>query len=1223
MRILFRFLHALPVVILLGAALAWAGITGSISGVVTDSTGAVIAGAAVTATETQTGVRTEIATDSKGFYNFPSLPIGTYTVEVRAHGFKTYTQNDLVVDANSALRVNVTLQLGEATERIIITTDAVQVETQNTQMGEVISGSKIAAVPLNGRAFTDLLSLQPGVVPTAYGSQAPDINSRGPSGGLDAGNVSVNGQRESANGFMVNGITVVEGRNNGAAIIPNLDSISEFRIITNNFDAEYGNYSGGQVNVATKSGTNQFHGNAFEFLRNTALDARNFFDTTGTVPEFKQNQFGATTGGPIKQEKLFFYGDYQGTRQIQAPTQNFPVPSLLDRSGDLSDGAVGDMNGAVNGSVWAQTLQSRLSGTTGQNVVSGEPYFVLPGGQTCDNTDPNSPTGCVFPGAQIPSAAFSPVVPHLLQFIPTPTPGASGNFNTSAFSRRLRDDKGAIRIDDNTRFGMFSAYYFLDDYTLNDPYPNGTAAPGFNALSNGRGQLISLGHTKIFTSSAVNEFRVGFFRFANLFSKPKGGVGPTLASLGFVTPSTSGPFNGGIGPIDTTVEGVPSVHFNNFAFGLPDITPAQYNNTYQVLDNFSKIIGTHSLKFGGQFHYDQINGRNLFGENGFYSFDGEETGVDFADFLLGAVPSFSFIQASRQVIDSRSKYMGLFFQDSWRIKSTLTLNYGLRWEFSQPWYDTQNKTETIIPGKQSVLFPTAPAGWLVAGDPGVPSTLAPTRYNNFAPRIGLAYSPNFSDGFLGKLTGGPSKTSIRVSYGVYYTAFEDLSQFLEIGDQPYGVFYVAPTPVLFEQPYTDRTTGITHPAIFPFTIPSGVSTKNPDSTFPWSVVEPISSGFVFFPKNKLPYAEHYDLSLQRQLGGSTVVSLSFVGNQAHRLITSVEANPGIANLCNQLNSLGATDTFGNTCGPGGENPSPPGYVLPFGTAFPSDAPSTVQATGPCIANSSQTCNIVTTTRTALGPAFASNPYMMAVANSAYNSLQVSLRHSSDHASFLLGYTFSKSLDNASGLEDSTNGFNFRASRSLSLFDVTHNFVASYDVKVPFDKLIHVDSGWGDRLLKGWSVSGITTFATGLPVTLSEGDDNALIGATIPFDTPQIVGTGKILNNTNPRHQSFDQNGNVVNPYFNTALFTNTSVGQIGNSNRRFFHGPGLNNWDMGLLKDTKISESKSLEFRFEAFNTFNHAQFSNPDGNINGAFGAIFSTNHDARVMQAALKFQF
>ncbi len=204
MRILFRFLHALPVVILLGAALAWAGITGSISGVVTDSTGAVIAGAAVTATETQTGVRMQITTDSKGFYNFPSLPIGTYTVEVRAHGFKTYTQNDLVVDANSALRVNVTLQLGEATERIIITTDAVQVETQNTQMGEVISGSKIAAVPLNGRAFTDLLSLQPGVVPTAYGSQAPDINSRGPSGGLDAGNVSVNGQRESANGFMVN-----------------------------------------------------------------------------------------------------------------------------------------------------------------------------------------------------------------------------------------------------------------------------------------------------------------------------------------------------------------------------------------------------------------------------------------------------------------------------------------------------------------------------------------------------------------------------------------------------------------------------------------------------------------------------------------------------------------------------------------------------------------------------------------------------------------------------------------------------------------------------------------------------------------------------------------------------------------------------------------------------------------------------------------------------------
>jgi carboxypeptidase family protein len=1212
MRHLAKLFPAAVIACLLGAALAWASITGSISGVVTDQNGGVVVGAKVAAIETQTGVRSEIRTDSQGFYNFPAIPVGKYDLEVQSPGFKLYRQSGLVVDVNSALRVNVTLQLGEATEKVTITSDAVQVETQNTQMGEVISGAKIVAVPLNGRAFTDLLSLQPGVVPTAYREQAPDINSRGPSGGLDAGNLSVNGQRETANGFMVNGVTVVEGRNNGAGIIPNLDSIEEFRIITNNFDAEYGNYSGGQVNVATKSGTNQFHGSAFEFLRNTALDARNFFDTTGQVPEFKQNQFGATGGGPIKHDKLFFYGDYQGTRQIQAPTQNFPVPSMADRTGDLSDVA-GDLTGAVNGTVWAQTLQKRLAATTGQIVTSGEPYF-FPG---CDITN------CVFPGAVIPSAAFSPVTSHLLPFIPTPTPGAGGNFDTSAFSKRLRDDKGAIRIDGNTRIGMLSAYYFLDDYTLNDPYPNGTAAPGFNALTNGRGQLISLGDTKIFTSSAVNELRLGFFRFANLFSKPQGGVGTSLASLGFVVPPASGPFNGGIGPIDPTVQGVPSVHFNNFAFGVPDITPAQYNNTYQVIDTFSKIIGTHTLKFGGQIHYDQINGRNLFGENGFYSFDGEETGLDFADFLIGAVPSFSFIQASKQVIDSRSKYMGLFFQDSWRVKSSLTLNYGLRWEFSQPWYDTQNKTETIIPGKQSVLFPTAPTGWLVAGDPGVPPTLAPTRYNNFAPRIGLAYSPNFSGSFLGKLTGGPGKTSIRMSYGIYYTAYEDLSQFLEIGDQPYGVFFVAPTPVLFEQPYTDRTTGFTRPAIFPFTIPTGVSAKNPDTNFPWPVVEPISSGFVFSPTNKLPYAEHYDLSLQRQLGGKTVLSLSYVGNQAHKLITSVEANPGIANLCNEINTLGATDTFGNSCGPGGENPSPPGYVLPFGTKFPADAPATVQSTAPCISNPAQICNVITTTRTALGPAFASNPYMMAAASSAYSSLQVSLRHTSEHASFLLGYTYAKSLDNASGLEDSTNVFNFKASRSLSLFDVKHNFVASYDVKVPFDKLFHSQSGLGGRLLKGWSVTGITTFATGLPVTLSEGDDAALIGATIPFDAPQIVGTGKVLNDTNPRHQSFDQNGNLVNPYFNTALFSTSNVGQIGNANRRFFHGPGLNNWDMGLLKDTKISESKSLEFRFEAFNIFNHAQFSNPDGNINGSFGAIFSTSHDPRIMQAALKFSF
>jgi hypothetical protein len=266
------------VFVLFAAVLAWASITGSISGVVTDPSGAVVSGATVVATNTQTGIKKTVVTDNKGFYSFPSLDVGTYDVQVTQSGFKTYTKTGLVIDANSALRDDATLQLGAASEKVEVSSDTVHVETESTQMGEVISGKSMTAVPLNGRAYTDLLALQPGVSPyTANDTGTPGISDRPVDGGLNSGNQSVNGQRETANGFMVNGSNVVEGKNNGASIIPNLDSISEFRIITNNFDAEYGNYSGGQVNVVTKSGQNSIHGSGFEFFRNTALDAKNYY----------------------------------------------------------------------------------------------------------------------------------------------------------------------------------------------------------------------------------------------------------------------------------------------------------------------------------------------------------------------------------------------------------------------------------------------------------------------------------------------------------------------------------------------------------------------------------------------------------------------------------------------------------------------------------------------------------------------------------------------------------------------------------------------------------------------------------------------------------------------------------------------------------------------------------------------------------------------------------
>ncbi|HEY4053026.1 MAG TPA: carboxypeptidase regulatory-like domain-containing protein [Terriglobales bacterium] len=1182
--------------ILLSTVCLWASINGGISGVVTDSSGAVVQGASVTATDTQTGVKTTLQTDSKGFYNFPALQIGTYTVDVQQTGFKTESHTDLVIDANSAVRSDFTLQVGAIVEKVTVNTEAAHVETESTQMGEVITSKTMTAVPLNGRAYTDLLALQPGVSPyTSNDTGTPDISGRDVDGGLNAGNQSVNGQRETANGFMVNGSNVEEGRNNGAAIIPNLDSIEEFRIITNNFDAEYGNYSGGQVNVVTKSGTNGFHGSGFEFLRNTSFDAKNYFSLAGDpTPVFRQNQFGGTVGGPIVKNKTFFFVDYQATRQTRASLINTQMPSVANFGGDFTDSAQ-SLSNSVGGQGFADVLSARMGLAQG-TITDGEPYYF----SGC-----SSQSQCVFPNAIIPQNAWSPVASAVLNLKLIPQPNNGNDFTTSGFAQKLRDDKAGIRVDQNTHLGNFFAYYFADDYSLDSPFPNGGATVpaanfAYNALTTGRAQLINLGHTKSFGFYSVNEIRLSYVRNAIDLGQPEGGVGPnySLANLGFVTPW--GASSGGIAAIAPTLEGVPVFGFNNFSIGVPTVTTRQYNNSFQVLDNFTRVIGTHTVKFGGQFHYDQIDERNLAAENGQYSFSGSETGIDFADFLIGAPDSLT--QASPQLLDSRSKYYGLFGQDSWRVTQNLVFNYGLRWEASMPWYDTQNKTETIIPGKQSVKFPGAPLGYVVAGDPGVPRTLGPTQWHNFSPRLGLAYSPSNTEGMLGKLFGGPGHTSIRLGAGLYYTSIEDLSQFLEVGDPPYGLYYGSSAPPLLEQPYFNRSSNTNVGQRFPLPFPStNVSASNPDTTFPWGQVEPLSYDWSFDNRNKLPYSEHYELSIQRQIGNNTVVTVSYVGNQGHRLATGVEANPANQALCLMLSdpaNLAANSA--PPCGQFSETPQftyTPQQIIPMPWITSSTAPIP---------------NATITSVRPLGPFFDTNPHESTVANSRYNSLQAGLTHRAGSLTVGAGYTYSKCMDNASGLEDSTNPFDPSRSIALCNFDLTHSFVLSYDWVLPFDKL--VGSGWSKRLTEGWTLSGITRFATGLPITVTESDDMSFIGANAAgLDVPNYSG-GKVLADTNPRDGQ---------PYFDVNVFSSEQPGVLGNSRRRFFHGPGLNNWDMTLAKVTKITESTNLELRLEAFNLFNHAQFNNPDGDITSDQFGIITSARDPRILQLGARFTF
>jgi hypothetical protein len=1152
---------------------AYAAITGTISGTVTDQSGAAVPGVTVVALNEETGVQQTITTDSSGFYSFLALGVGSYTISASQPGFETLHETGIKVDANSSIRTDVRLKVGATLQTELVQSNAVQVETQSTQLGEVISSARITSVPLNGRSYTDLLALQPGVSP--YNATTEGVTT-GVSGDLNPGNVSINGGREASNGFMVNGGDVNDGLNNGAAIIPNLDSISEFRIITSNFDAEYGNFSGGQVNVVTKSGTNSFHGSGFEFFRNTDLDAANYY-AQGERGAFKQNIYGGTVGGPIKKDKVFFFGDFQGTNQTVGATQNFPVYSNTDLTGNLADQA-SNLTGAVSSNGLATLLSNKL----GTPISVNEPYYQ----STCTGTTwtPGSTTGCVFPGAVIPQKAWDPAAAGMLKYIPmsNTTEGGQPFYETSAYSETLHDYKEAGRVDASSRYGTLFGYYFLDNYSFTNPYGAAASAgansvPGFSAITTGRAQMANLGLTTTRKSSAVNTFRFTYMRSATHTNHPT--ASPVqLSSLGFVTPW--GPA-GGIDTINPTLAGVPNVNFNNFNFGNPTETQAKFNNTFQWLDNYLKVIGTHTLEFGGNYHYDQIMERNNYAVNGLFSFNGAETGLDFADYLMGDVESAGgFVQASLQLLDSRSNYAAAFAEDSWRALSNLTVNYGLRYEIITPWYDTTNKLETAISGVQSVVFPGAPLGYLVPGDPGVARTLAPIKYNHFAPRFGFVYAPN-ATGSLGKLI-GENKTTIRGGFGLFYTNIQDESGFIEVGDAPYGDYYSSSFPVILSTPFIELTNLQLLPTPFPFTYPAkNVSAKNPDTTFNWASVEPISGSALYNVHNTVPYLESYFLGVQRELAKNTVFTANYVGTQGRHQLSFQEANPGNPALC--LSLTAAVLAPGQTpCGPYGESDA---YTLASGTVVPG-------------------------TRQAFGLALGSNGYMSTIATTNYNSLQLNLKHSSELWDVLLGYTYGRSFDNGSGLTDVTNPLNPQRSYGLSNYDFTQYFVGSYTVHSPFDRFVN---GWKKQVVGGWAISGITKFATGTAVTISENDDRSLIG-TGGVDEPDYT-PGKLAGNHNPRKNL---------SYFNTSLFTQEPLGQVGSSQRRFFHGPGLDNTDLALLRNFHIHESQTAQFRAEAFNVFNHAQFNNPNGNWNNtsAFGLVTSANAP-RILQLAVKYQF
>ncbi|MBZ5526684.1 MAG: TonB-dependent receptor [Acidobacteriia bacterium] len=1245
-------LAALLLAVLLAAPMGMAQSTGGrIRGTVMDSSGGAVASVKVTLTNEATGAKREVQSSGDGEYMFLEVPVGTYQVEAQQAGFKKYVRKGIELRLNEVLALDITLQVGGSTETVEVTGAPPLVDTTSTQLGAVVNERSVTELPLAQRDTYQLLSLQPGVqstlgVDNVFGSEK-------------AGVVSVNGGRGRDNNFTVNGGDGNDQFANLPAVQPSPDTIAEFRMLTNTFDAEYGRNSGAVINVVTKSGTNDWHGNLYDYFRNKNLNAKGFFDDSKL--DYLQNQFGATFGGPVKKDKTFFFASFEGDRKRKGTSSDtVAVPTALERSGDFSAG--GGFGGILSN---ASILNNRPGCLTalglGAPIVDGTAY------------------SSIFTTGVIPTACMDQTARDLMTLVPSAN-RPDGTWQGVPLGHE-RSNQFTVKLDQElTSKQHLTGYYYFTQHYLAKPFARfqagGATLPGYGDLTDERTQQINVSHTWQLGSNGVNEARFTFLREGQgTYLHPqhtsllKDSCPQVVANNCFIdlsNPTNAGNSSLGINPaLGSGREGLPFVSIsggfsmgNNFEGELP-----QKGNSYQFTDSYGKVIGKHSLKFGADFRIQQFDQRLYFDVNGaFYLYGGgpnepcyggalDANGICqgninlFPNFLLGL--NDNYIQGSAQDELVRSKAAYLFAQDSWTITPNLTLNYGIRWELNTPLTDKGQKVQTFHPGQNSTVYPcqlnassilnyqtnygianptcdntgVTPTGVVVPGDSGVPAGLTNPYYNAFAPRIGLAWSPG-GDGALGKLFGRKGQTSVRVGFGMFYNPIEQLVLEQFSAEPPFGgstSIYNTTFSLPFQ--YQDGTS-----APNPF---NGILNPPRNSPVDWSIFRPMLF-YGQWPANmKSQYAEQYNLTIQREIMKDLVFQIGYVGRQGHRLLATRDRNPGNAQTCNDLNNISTlTGDAGLACGPWYEDSSffIPAGTIPAGVTLHLPYGSVASVTGPNPTDitlvglrpfSSPICEPTTGVGCPVDgiPVITSIFSQDTIANSSYNSLQASLEKRFSHGvQFQASYTLGKSLDYASTFESLVDPYNMKRNRSLSIFDAKHRFVFSFDWELPVPK----HEGFAGKVVNGWSLSGITQFQTGFPVRITSQDDMELQGS-FDFEMPgqPNFAPGAVFHATDPR----------INGYgFDPNTFTNATValGTIGNAPRTICCGPSSLNTDMGFQKQIPVNERVHFEFHGQFMNVFNHTQFMQPDGNITdgGDFGRV-KRARDPRLMQFALKLYF
>jgi carboxypeptidase family protein len=1167
---------------------------GSLSGTVADKTGSVVAGATVTITSQETGLNREAKTDGSGHYLVPLLPVAHYTIRIESQGFQTTEQKDIRLQVDEQREVDFALNPASVSQTVEVTATEVAVETTNPTLGQVITSEEVADLPLNGRNFVQLATLTPGTTqetnPNSFfnGAASSEVSARG------SFSLSVGGSRAQSTDWLIDNNDNDELTSGGISILPTIDSIQEFKVLTYNYSAEYGTRAGPTVLVTTKSGANKFHGALYEYLRNTKLDASSYFAKTfnnsgNLVPvkeKFNLNQFGASLGGPIQKDKTFFFVNYEAKRQRHGIPFVGTVPTDAEKG--LVNPAYADFTNDPFLPQPSGLLTNPYSGGPYQCDGSGNPTAVNAGGSQVGGTPCNK---IPITGGPTGSGLVDPIGLQLINLYPHGlSTYTNGNNYANVPVRRLNEGNATIRVDHNfsSKDSLFARFSYDQ---ANSFVPGGSptwaeqSAFGSNQLISNHARNVVLSETHIVNSNNINQAYVGFNRiFNHITSFGEFGTPICMAdTLGIVAADLNSKCPGAPPGLTQTPKDCLSCGLSSFlmttywSLGDRGFAPFQGGtNVYTFSDTFDMIRGKHDIRVGAGIRINQMNVMTNGFQDGLYIMGSGFTGDNVADLLIGqpfgSLHDQTFFGATT---GRRWKMFRPFVQDDWRVTRDLTLNIGVAWALVTPESEARNRQANFD-------FPSQK--FLIAGNPTFGSgctncvrsdSAAGVQFDKTAiePRIGIAWKPF-----------GSQNTAVRAGYAIYHDSawslgaqglwqnppyYAELDQFL-FSTCPFGNSGSA-TPAACGIKY-----GFVQPNLQPIT-----SAPNPDSFTGglWSQNRNFKQGMV----------QQFNLNIERQLPGDIVLTTGYAGSRStHILFFGLNENLDSPAACN-----GGSNGYFLGCGPGGAHFSAP-YLSQFVNV------QNISDGG----------------------------------KARYDSLQIKAEtKNARHGLYaLLGYTWARTFD--SGLADGDGSFagamywplpgTKRLDWGLSQINVNDQFTASVLYDLPFGKGKRYGGDWGavpNGIAGGWHVNVIERATSGFPLFITDSSNNSGVnfqwnGASL--NRPDQICNPKLSHPTKAE-------------WFNTSCFVHAQPGRLGNASRTPLYGPRFVNTDFSLFKSFPVHEGYALEFRGEFFNLFNHPQFGllgssatfMQDLSSPSNFGVINQTVHDPRVIQFALRLDF